>query len=50
MKPIRPQVLIIALGDLQERCDAWLIEGRETIAQTAAIQRRETERLWSLHR
>ena len=50
MKPIRPQVLIIALGDLLERCDAWLIEGRETIAQTAAIQRRETEHAQNMAR
>jgi len=50
MKAIRPQLLIIALGDLQERCNAWLIEGRETIAQTAAIQRRETEHAQNMAR
>lgn len=50
MKPVHPRVLMAALGDLQDSCNEWLIEGRETIANTAAIQRREMQRAQTISR
>ena len=50
MKRIHPRVLMAALGDLQEICNEWLIEGRETIANTAIIQRREIQHAQTVSR
>ena len=50
MTPIHPRVLIAALDDLQESCSRWLVEGRDTLAQTATIQRLEEQEAQTISR
>jgi len=50
MTPIHPRVLIAALDDLQESCSRWLVEGRDTLAQIATVQRLEEQEAQTISR